>query len=55
MELMDDETEKVIRALTRLAKGDIGLVRAALRRHGDQGIDPVIEFILAHQRDSKAA
>jgi hypothetical protein len=55
MELMSDETEKVMRALTRLAKGDVSLVRSALLQFGDQGIDPVIEYILSQQRDSKAA
>jgi hypothetical protein len=44
---MTDKTEKAIHLLTRLAGGDVSLVRRALLEHERAGVDEVIAFIEA--------
>jgi hypothetical protein len=55
MELMDDETEDAIRLLTRLARGDVTLVRTALQKHERDSVESVIEYIRLHRKERKAA
>lgn len=45
MELMNDRTQEAIRLLTRLAGGDVSLVRMALLEHERDGVGKVIEYI----------
>jgi hypothetical protein len=42
---MNDRTEKAIHLLTRLARGDVALVRSALLKHERDGVDKVIGYI----------
>jgi hypothetical protein len=49
VELMNKQTEEAIRLLTRLARGDVALVRSALLKHERNGVDSVIEYIRTHR------
>jgi hypothetical protein len=55
MELMNNETEEAIRLLTRLARGDVALVRSALIQHERHGVDAVISYIQEHRRKGNDA
>lgn len=47
MQLMSDRTEKAVRLLTVLAKGDVSLVHEAMKACGSQGVQKVMEYIVA--------
>ncbi len=42
---MNDGTEEAIRLLTRLARGDVSLVRSALVKQERHGVEAVIAYI----------
>jgi hypothetical protein len=45
MELMSDDTEKAIRLLTKVAGGDVALVRQVLIEHKGADAKTIVEFI----------
>ena len=55
MDLMTDRTERAISLLTRLARGDVALVRLALLKHERDGVEKVIEFIRQSLKNREAA
>jgi hypothetical protein len=62
MELMDSETQEVIRVLTRLARGDVALVRSALALHERDladherdGAEKVVDYIRTQMKAREAA
>ena len=46
---MNKQTEEAIRLLTRLARGDVALVRSALLKHERNGVESVIDYIRTHR------
>jgi len=50
MERVDAKTDKAIRLLTRLAYGDVGLVRSALVKRETAGVAAVITYINDRRR-----
>lgn len=49
MELMDSQTETAIRQLTRLAYGNVALVREALVKHRGKDVDAIIQYVRDHR------
>ncbi len=55
VELMNDQTEEAIRLLTRLARGNVALVRSALLAHEIDGVEKVIACIKKNLKTQTAA
>jgi hypothetical protein len=53
MQLLDRRTQKATSLLTKLAFGDVTLVRDALAKHGDDDVDKIIAFIRARRDPSR--
>jgi hypothetical protein len=51
MQLLDEKTEEAVGLLTRLAFGNVALVRDALARHGDDSVEAVMDFIVKKRGD----
>jgi|GEM_PF-5617900 hypothetical protein len=52
MHHLTDRGEKAVDLLTKLAHGDLALVRVALTTHGEDDIEHVINYIRQNRRDS---
>jgi hypothetical protein len=52
MHHLDDESERALTLLTRMAFGNVALVRDALAKHGDDSLDAIVRYIQTH-RDPK--
>jgi hypothetical protein len=46
MQLLDNKTDQAVSLLTRLAWGNLALVRDALAQHGDESVEAVMRFIM---------
>jgi hypothetical protein len=55
VELMNNQTEEAVRLLTRIARGDVAVVRLALLRHERDGVEAVINYIKAKRKIRQAA
>ncbi len=55
MELMDSQTETAIRLLTRLAYGNVALVREALVKNEGKDVDAIIQYVRKHRRGGPPA
>ena len=53
MQLLDRRTEEGVTLLTKLAYGDVALVRAALIEHGEEKVEVVIRYIRDHRNPDR--